>query len=387
MRKQRLLTLIMIIYCLIHSNYVNAQDSTLAVIVNEEYQDAIQSKLNELGIKFDFPGDISTNSTIFVFSNIEASSILVIPAKLEMKETKSLVSWQYMDSVTPNRQTVTYTMKKDTQDSQVKQLLVDTAVFIISYFTGQCEATIDHFDETLEAIQSLTLRPEFTIWEVDLLPFIAFYAGNCALLNERYEQAATYFETSLLYDIRPKSLHGETPGQFQNYVTATNLAWTYLKLEREEDAFDLMNHILVENPFGSNEFEILLRRSQLYVLNGQFDPAIQDLDHLIEKSATFSTSQLPYFHTLRGQMYLALYEWDSALADYNMAIELDPEYADAYYERGVLYYSILQTGIELRTDALADFQHYLELAPDGEKAEDAARYIEQIETELEALNR
>jgi tetratricopeptide (TPR) repeat protein len=85
-------------------------------------------------------------------------------------------------------------------------------------------------------------------------------------------------------------------------------------------------------------------------------------------------------------MYLALYEWDSALTDYNTAIELDPAYADAYYERGVLYYSILQTGVELRTDALADFWHYLDLAPDGDKAADAARYVEQIETELEALN-
>jgi tetratricopeptide (TPR) repeat protein len=85
-------------------------------------------------------------------------------------------------------------------------------------------------------------------------------------------------------------------------------------------------------------------------------------------------------------MYLAQYEWDSALADYNKAIALDPAYPDAYYERGVLYYSILQTGVELRTEAFDDFHHYLELAPDGDHAADATRYTAQIEKELEALN-
>ncbi|MBZ0300885.1 MAG: tetratricopeptide repeat protein [Anaerolineae bacterium] len=93
----------------------------------------------------------------------------------------------------------------------------------------------------------------------------------------------------------------------------------------------------------------------------------------------------PELYILRGQMNLYLYEWDQSLADYNTAIELAPEDADAYFQRGVLYYSILQTGQELREEALADFKHYLELAPDGPYANQAQEYAVKIEAELAAL--
>lgn len=94
----------------------------------------------------------------------------------------------------------------------------------------------------------------------------------------------------------------------------------------------------------------------------------------------------PVFYILRGKMYLAIYEWDNAGADFDHAIEFSPNYAPAYFHRGVLYYSILQTGLTTREYALADFQRYLELDPDGEFAAQAAEYIENIERELQALN-
>jgi regulator of sirC expression with transglutaminase-like and TPR domain len=82
---------------------------------------------------------------------------------------------------------------------------------------------------------------------------------------------------------------------------------------------------------------------------------------------------------------LLLYEWDRALADYNRALEIDPDYADAYYYRGVLYASVPE-GIEARQSALDDFARYLELAPKSDHAEDATRYIEEIQAQLDALN-
>jgi tetratricopeptide (TPR) repeat protein len=78
---------------------------------------------------------------------------------------------------------------------------------------------------------------------------------------------------------------------------------------------------------------------------------------------------------------MLLYEWDRALADYNRALELDPDYADAYYYRGVLHYTLLE-----REQAIADFGRYLELAPDGLHAENAAQYITDLQTQLEALD-
>jgi tetratricopeptide (TPR) repeat protein len=125
---------------------------------------------------------------------------------------------------------------------------------------------------------------------------------------------------------------------------------------------------------------VLTQHAQFYALNSNYDGAIHDLDAAAELDPNN-----PKLHTLRGQMYLALYEWDEALADFNAAIELRSNYADAFFQRGVLYYSILQTGVEMRPNALADFQHYLKLAPEGEYAERAGEYIENIQTELAAL--
>ena len=94
----------------------------------------------------------------------------------------------------------------------------------------------------------------------------------------------------------------------------------------------------------------------------------------------------PELYIQRGQMYLLLYEWDKSLDDYNTAIDLAPDDAEAYFYRGVLYYSVLQTGQALHENALADFRHYLELAPQGDHAAEARDYVDKIEAELAALN-
>lgn len=48
----------------------------------------------------------------------------------------------------------------------------------------------------------------------------------------------------------------------------------------------------------------------------------------------------------RGNLYSALHEWDKAIADYNLAIELNPQYYEAYIHRGIVY-------LEQKQDALA----------------------------------
>jgi tetratricopeptide (TPR) repeat protein len=111
-------------------------------------------------------------------------------------------------------------------------------------------------------------------------------------------------------------------------------------------------------------------------LAARYDEAIADLTAAIEH-APYD----PELYILRGQMYLYLYEWDRVLADYNAAIELDTAYADAYYYRGILYFTRNEPVL-----ALADFQRYRALAPDGDHAEQAARSIADIQTQQQALN-
>ncbi|MBZ0276931.1 MAG: tetratricopeptide repeat protein [Anaerolineae bacterium] len=134
-------------------------------------------------------------------------------------------------------------------------------------------------------------------------------------------------------------------------------------------------------PRSNDEVTTLTSRARQSAGTSRYDEAVADLTTAIEIEP-----ENPELYVLRGQMYLYLYEWDSVLNDYNTAIGLNPQYADAYFYRGILYYSILQTGQELRPEALADFQHYLELAPEGSHAVEAERYIATIQAELDALN-
>jgi tetratricopeptide (TPR) repeat protein len=66
------------------------------------------------------------------------------------------------------------------------------------------------------------------------------------------------------------------------------------------------------------------------------------------------------FYTRRGMIYAEKGDRDRSLADFNMALELDPEYASAYDHRGAWYVIQREPG-----KALADMNRALELAPNN----------------------
>ncbi|HEY85645.1 MAG TPA: tetratricopeptide repeat protein [Chloroflexi bacterium] len=67
---------------------------------------------------------------------------------------------------------------------------------------------------------------------------------------------------------------------------------------------------------------------------------------------------------------------EQAIADYNKAIDLNPDYAAAYSNRGVAYY--YSGDLE---QAIADFERYLELAPNAPDREAVLNTIEQLKAE------
>lgn len=123
-----------------------------------------------------------------------------------------------------------------------------------------------------------------------------------------------------------------------------------------------------------------LIRSHLNAELFRYDEAIADMD-----AAIVLAPDNARLYVERGQRILLLYEWDRALGDYERALELDPDYADAYYYRGVLYASVPE-GFEARQAALDDFARYLEILPEGGHADDATRYIAEIQAQLDAVS-
>lgn len=251
--------------------------------------------------------------------------------------------------------------------------LVEAAAGLSLYSIGRCDLAQDY-------LQPMPYHQESpTGWPYEVPPYtLPFYAGNCALLADDFPRTIDAFESALVLD---------DGGTLLNSAPALNLIWTYMQTGQAEAAADLLHSDRLAQAADADHPTVLLSRARLLALAFDYDAAIVTLDHAIHRamnSGPIDRQQLARLFVARGQLYLLLYEWDRVLHDYNAALRLMPGYADAHYQRGLLYLSILQTGQQLRQAALNDFTRYLELAPDGDHAAAARRYIESIRAELDA---
>jgi len=188
---------------------------------------------------------------------------------------------------------------------------------------------------------------------------VALMQVNCAILNHDYTRAISIYGAL-----------GLSPTPTLNF----NIAWVYLQNGQPESAFTIMDRTIA-NAESLERIHALAHRAQLHALNFDYDSAIDDMD-----SAIALAPDNPDLYVLRGQMVLLLYEWDRVENNYNTALAIDPAYAPAYYFRGILHYSLLE-----RESALADFEQYLLLAPEGKYATEAIENATSIHTELDAL--
>jgi hypothetical protein len=117
---------------------------------------------------------------------------------------------------------------------------------------------------------------------------------------------------------------------------------------------------------------------------GTQDPVLDCLSEDNERrisgcSALISTpgllpEQLSLAYGLRALAYSLKLKYDQALADYDKAIDLNPDFAVALNNRAWLYY---KTG--RLADGVADIEHALRLAPTSPYALDTRAHIRQLQ--------
>lgn len=210
---------------------------------------------------------------------------------------------------------------------------------------------------------------------------INYYLGNIALINGDYELAIERYN--------------DYEWEYLPYYSV-NFAWALLQRGDAQQAIEHMNEA-VELYEGLPPHVLwITHRAQIYALSFDYTSAIDDMDAAIDFVESEEFDEELYFsiyisfggidvlrsvlYKQRGDIIMLIYEWNRALGDYNKAIELDPDYAEAYYRRGILYYTMVE-----RENAIADFETYLELDPDGQFIAFSEQFIVDIQTELDAL--
>lgn len=239
-------------------------------------------------------------------------------------------------------------MIPDFQSEDTNSLITGFAHYIL----GNYETAIDYFRN----------------YEGNRSEIAQFYTGNAHVALNNYQDAVQAYEVAL--ELAPTPSH----------AIVYNLSWTYVQLNDADNAIAVFDNLLQHSFFRTrNEYA---RRARIYALLFDYDNAIADINTAISWEQNFqnSPSILTYLYTIRGEIIFLIYEWDRVEDNFDMAIELDPTYAPAYFQRGVLFYTMTR-----REDALVDFETYLKLEPDGIYAEDAQAHIESIQIEIEVL--
>ena len=136
---------------------------------------------------------------------------------------------------------------------------------------------------------------------------------------------------------------------------------------------------------AKDDYDLRLQLARAYEENGDLANALKQSDAAITIDGNrpeghanaarllyLASAQVP---TKDAQAQLVA----QALAGFDRAIAVGPDYADAYYFRSVLYAA---TGDFARSQN--DLQHYLVLTPDGEWSAQARQLLAQVTTELES---
>lgn len=135
-----------------------------------------------------------------------------------------------------------------------------------------------------------------------------------------------------------------------------------------------------------DDYGLRLQLARAYEENGDLPNALKQSDAAITIDANrpeghanaarllyLASEQVP---TKAGQAELV----SQALAGFDQAIKVGPDYADSFYFRGILYAFALQDF----TRAQVDLQNYLVKAPTGQWAAQARQLLAQVTTELES---
>jgi len=196
---------------------------------------------------------------------------------------------------------------------------------LISDFTDQAvkafnenkyESALASFKNILE-IQDLPVMQEAD-QKASVDTVIIFNAGLAAYNAEKYDEAVKYYTEAAKYG-------------YNGARTFELIGASYLNLQDTAKALTALQDGFEKYPENS---AIMVTMINIYLNANKVDEAMKYLNLAIKQDEGNAS-----FYFARGSLYDKISQPDSAIIAYKKAIELKPDYFDAYYNLGAIYYN------------------------------------------------
>ena len=181
-------------------------------------------------------------------------------------------------------------------------------------------------------------------------------SGNALIGQEDFEGAIAAFTEAL----------PSLPDGAKAAVLIT-IAGNQVRLERDEEAIASLKQALTLAPTNVDALQLISRRLTAI---GRAEEAKAYIERLPEDLQVD-----PQILLREGVDLYNKNDLEGALAKFEAVVEAAPDWADAYYYRGLANIASGQNEA-----AAADFRRLLELEPEGEKAEEAKQFAEYLES-------
>lgn len=146
-----------------------------------------------------------------------------------------------------------------------------------------------------------------------------------------------------------------------------NLGVDYLEMQRWDDAVHQFK-LVTEDIFYQNQAAATINLGLAYFGKGDYPKALSVL-----RSVVANFPRDPRGRLNLGRVYFALDKYSLAIDEYKKALELNRDYANAFYNLGLAYLKIKDND-----SALAAFREVLRLVPDSEIGQLSKEYIDAL---------
>lgn len=248
---------------------------------------------------------------------------------------------------------INYTSYLSTSEGELPDYAMDLVLGTAWYVAGGCENAATHFE-------SVRQTDDFGTTGFLLYSAPRFYEANCRYMLGEIDTAVTLLEEIIAWQLEHIDENRGFDALVITDAPAINLATIYIEQDKFEKALTLLDQRqdIEIGSYTERYFARFFARADLYLALDRPDKMIGELDAVLDllmAEDDFQATSLAWLYTERGYRYELIDDTASALADYERAIEIDPEYPVAYYRRGLLSESDQQQ---------QDFEQFLALAPD-----------------------